>query len=112
MECGGRFTGCSGARRGFVGFAVESAACALVIRGIKVIMRPLTGFARGPSLPQPADLPGPTVVAGMVAPESPEASRVMSESEQRPGPNPRPLTPAETGAFDDDEPPGLSRRHP
>src|SRR5436309_14877898 len=65
--------------------SAQTARRALVIRGIKVIMRPLTGFARGPSLPQPVDLPGPTVVAGMVAPESTEASRVMSESEQRQG---------------------------
>ena len=48
----------------------ESALYALVIRGIKVIMLPLTGFARGPNLPPPVDLTVPAVVAGMVPPSS------------------------------------------
>lgn len=36
----------------------------------------------------------------------------MSETEQRQGTHPRPLTPANAGGFDDDEPPSQSRRHP
>src|SRR3954452_6467933 len=76
-------------------------------------MRPLTGFAAGPLLPPSAGLPAfQTEPPQATLPESLEAARVMSESEQRPGLNPRPLTPAPTGSFDDEEPPGRSRRHP
>src|SRR6516165_3106572 len=76
-------------------------------------MRPLTGFAPGPILPPPAGLPRPpAALAGATLPESLEAARVMTETEQRPGLDPRPLTPAPAGGFDDEEPPGRPRRHP
>src|SRR5581483_9617553 len=75
-------------------------------------MRPLTGFAPGPILPPSADFSSPRTAVPAAPPESTEASRVMSESEQRPGLDPRPLTPASAGTFDDDEPPGRPRRHP
>ena len=113
MECdGGVYRLVTAHERKLSANSAQSAGRALVIRGIKVIMRPLTGFARGPSLPPPVDPPVTAVVIGTVLPESPEASRVMSETEQRQGPSPRPLTPAEAGGFDDDEPPGKPRRHP
>ncbi len=76
-------------------------------------MRPLTGFAPGPILPPSADLSDfRPAVSGATPPESLEASRVMSETEQRPGTDPRPLTPAPAGGYDEEEPPGRPRRHP